>query len=972
MNEIIGIIPHKFRRRGFGVACTLLLRAGLNFLGLAVLLPVLALALDARSLDGGGQLARIYTALGFTSPRSFALTVCAAVVAVIVLKCLTNLWLARIERNYIYDLYRTLSRRLYVTYHDRGLPFVKSSNSAVLARNVNVVCLAFTAGVLKPAAAIAAEALLLALLFGALLWYAPVAAALAVAVFLPSVWIYYGLVRNRINRYGELENKAQREKARLVAETFRGYADIEINNAFPMMLRSFDRAMDQVIRTRLRETAIGMLPQAFTEIGLALGMALLVALSLGAEEGRTQLLFGVFAVAALRLMPSVRSIMAGWTSIKYNRYTIAVLRDATAGDEPSSASPDTLSGAAERAGKGPHTDAAAIPPSEYSAAESDKTARGRRTAPDKRTASGRQTAPYGQTAPAKQPCTAKSTKSVSAGGTSGACASEILSFEHEIAVRNLGFRFADDGHELFRGLTLSIRKGERIGIRGASGAGKTTLFNLLLGLYEPTGGEITIDGTPLTAANRRAWQNRIGYVSQNLFIADGSFAANVALGVPDDEIDRGRVAEALEAARLGEFVAGLSKGMDTHVGECGCRLSGGQRQRIGIARALYLLRRGDLGARQPHRGGDQPFGRRAGGARQGADAGGYRPPRKLARILHPNHHNRRIIMEYIIAGIRIAVPQEFTAGSFGTALAPFAAADEGPADLSVETRGEIRQADGYRELDEFDFADADADCRFGRDSEGYLLTMTPRDGCAAARFRKAFGAPLVTTDVTLRHNPALFRFGLWSMFNIAAVARQAVAIHSSVISLNGGAVLFLGESGTGKSTHTRLWREHIPGAELLNDDSPIVRIVQTADADPICGAVQNPANAPAAAAETPDASAATTGAPKPQAMVFGAPWSGKTPCYRNVCQPIRAIVRLSQAPHNRIRRLRAIEAIGALLPSCPPSFAHDETLEDAVCATVSAVVAQVPVYHLECLPDAAAAELACRTIFGGESANPRP
>ena len=357
MNEIIGIIPHKFRRRGFGVACTLLLRAGLNFLGLAVLLPVLALALDARSLDGGGQLARIYTALGFTSPRSFALTVCAAVVAVIVLKCLTNLWLARIERNYIYDLYRTLSRRLYVTYHDRGLPFVKSSNSAV------------TAGVLKPAAAIAAEAMLLTLLFGALLWYAPVAAALAVAVFLPSVWIYYGLVRNRINRYGELENKAQREKARLVAETFRGYADIEINNAFPMMLRSFDRAMDRVIRTRLRETAIGMLPQAFTEIGLALGMALLVALSLGAEEGRAQLLFGVFAVAALRLMPSVRSIMAGWTSIKYNRYTIAVLRDATAGDEPSSASPNTLSDAAERAGKGPHTDAAAIPPSEYSAAD---------------------------------------------------------------------------------------------------------------------------------------------------------------------------------------------------------------------------------------------------------------------------------------------------------------------------------------------------------------------------------------------------------------------------------------------------------------------------------------------------------------------------------------------------------------------------------------------------------------------------
>ena len=154
-------------------------------------------------------------------------------------------------------------------------------------------------------------------------------------------------------------------------------------------------------------------------------------------------------------------------------------------------------------------------------------------------------------------------------------------------MRDLRFRFADGGRELFHGLSLTIRKGERIGIRGASGAGKTTLFNLLLGLYEPTGGEIVIDGTPLTAANRRAWQNRIGYVSQSLFIADGSFAANVALGIPAGEVDRERVMQALHAAQLGELVAGLAKGIDTHVGECGCRLSGGQRQRIGIARALY-------------------------------------------------------------------------------------------------------------------------------------------------------------------------------------------------------------------------------------------------------------------------------------------------------------------------------------------------------------------------------------------------
>lgn len=141
-------------------------------------------------------------------------------------------------------------------------------------------------------------------------------------------------------------------------------------------------------------------------------------------------------------------------------------------------------------------------------------------------------------------------------------------------------------------------------------------------------------------------------------------------------------------------------------------------------------------------------------------------------------------------------------------------------------------------------------------------------------------------------------------------------------------MLFLGESGTGKSTHTRLWRQHIPGAELLNDDSPVVRM--------------------------------TDGTP----TVYGTPWSGKTPCYRNEHYPIRAIVRLSQAPHNRIRRLPTVMAIGALLPSCPPAFAYDAALQDHVCATLSDILARVPVYHLECLPDEAAARLSFTTVFG--------
>ena len=191
----------------------------------------------------------------------------------------------------------------------------------------------------------------------------------------------------------------------------------------------------------------------------------------------------------------------------------------------------------------------------------------------------------------------------------------------------------------------------------------------------------------------------------------------------------------------------------------------------------------------------------------------------------------------------------------------------------------------------------------------------------------ADGAAAARSDITPGHNPALFRFGVWILFNIAALPLGAVAFHSSVIRYRGRGVLFLGESGTGKSTHTRLWREHIPGAELLNDDSPIIRATDS------------------------------------EALVHGSPWSGKTPCYRNESCPIAAVVRLSQASHNRIRRLRPIESIGALLPSAPPAFARDERLSDDTCGLLSRLIAQVPVYHLECLPDAAAAQLACRTVF---------
>jgi ABC-type multidrug transport system fused ATPase/permease subunit len=138
------------------------------------------------------------------------------------------------------------------------------------------------------------------------------------------------------------------------------------------------------------------------------------------------------------------------------------------------------------------------------------------------------------------------------------------------------------------GLDLAIDARTTVGIVGGTGAGKTTAVDVILGLLEPQAGELRVDGVPIDAANRRAWQNTIGYVPQSIFLTDDSVAANIAFGLPAGEIDRAAVERAARIAELHAFVTDeLPDGYDTRVGERGVRLSGGQRQRIGIARALY-------------------------------------------------------------------------------------------------------------------------------------------------------------------------------------------------------------------------------------------------------------------------------------------------------------------------------------------------------------------------------------------------
>jgi len=161
-----------------------------------------------------------------------------------------------------------------------------------------------------------------------------------------------------------------------------------------------------------------------------------------------------------------------------------------------------------------------------------------------------------------------------------------LQLRDSLAIENVSFRYQESSNPSLTGVTLSINPGQTVAVIGSTGAGKTTLIDLILGLLEPTSGRITVDGVDIRSDLAR-WQKGIGHVPQSVRLLDDSLRRNIAFGVADSEIDDDQIWRVAKIAQLDEFVESLPQKMDTTVGERGARLSGGQLQRVGIARALY-------------------------------------------------------------------------------------------------------------------------------------------------------------------------------------------------------------------------------------------------------------------------------------------------------------------------------------------------------------------------------------------------
>ena len=308
IKEIIQLLSEGQRKRGVWVVFSVLLRAILDFVGVAALIPIFLVVI--KQDDGRGPM----------------LALCGAVLLFVLLKNALVASLARVQSRYQLEIYREFSRRMFANYYHRGLLFLKGKSSVRLGHEVNYVCYMFSSCVLAPVFRMAGEAVLVLLMVTALVVWESFAGFLLCASFLPLAALYVGLVRKRLRRYGMEELEARRKQSRTVVEAYRGYAELEIARAFHTSLASFDQGMEFIVHNRLRMEVYQLFPSFLSEIAVVAGLALLI----GTGSGDLGLVSGVFAVAAFRLIPAVRAVLNSWVTLQNASHTMTVVEEGIA------------------------------------------------------------------------------------------------------------------------------------------------------------------------------------------------------------------------------------------------------------------------------------------------------------------------------------------------------------------------------------------------------------------------------------------------------------------------------------------------------------------------------------------------------------------------------------------------------------------------------------------------------------------
>ena len=405
---------------------------------------------------------------------------------------------------------RRISVRLFRGYLSLPYPFFLQRNSADLIRTAITSVRQVVRNFLTPLLRLSSDGMVSAGFLIVLILAAPWATGMAFIVLVPTVYVLLRWVKPKMHRFGRRNEAETAASLRTLQHSLHGIREIKVTQSNEYFAKIYDRSQYRLARIQYRMALLTKAPRVVVETLVVLFIViLLVATSVGPVGGADSFaILGLFAYAALRMMPIVNRATESINKIRFG-----------------SAAVDTIRTDLELFG----------------------------TSADVSPAQERAVTPV---------------------------------LESAIELSDVGFTYENAAVPSLRNINLLIKRGEKFGIAGQTGSGKSTVLDLILGLLSPTSGKVLVDGEPIET-RLPGWLNSIGMVPQSVFLIDDTIRRNVAFGVVDRAIDSARVEEALKVAQLSAFVDSLPEGAETIVGEHGVRLSGGQRQRIAIARALY-------------------------------------------------------------------------------------------------------------------------------------------------------------------------------------------------------------------------------------------------------------------------------------------------------------------------------------------------------------------------------------------------
>ncbi|HCE45327.1 MAG TPA: ABC transporter ATP-binding protein [Lentisphaeria bacterium] len=480
----------------------------LEVLGIGAIIPIVTILTKPDLIEKNAILLRIKEIINPSEIKEFIIILALIFLSIIVLKNIYLLISAYIQSRILNNKYISISSKLYTAYLNSPYSFHLSKNTASLQQHTECVGTVVN-GIMFPMMTIFTESIVIAAIIIALFCIDIISTLFITIAFTSMMGIFYIVVRTKLKKLGETRNFHRAKTIQQINQGLGGIKETKILHKENYFISQFIKHTTEAVNIDHKEKVILQIPRLYIEtvtVMLVISM-MIYFINLGNNPQVFLVKMSLFAVAAIRIMPSFARISTSMTTMRIYSPALDVLVD------------------------------------------------------DIRTADCMKDRTIEQN-------------------------HHNNKFKNCIELKNIIFSYGSNNEFNIKSISLKIMKKQSVAFVGSTGAGKTTVVDMITGLLSPSSGTIEVDGNDIHSGVI-SWQKHIGYVPQSIYLTDESIKSNVAFGIEEKDMDDSKIWNALDLAQIGDFIKKLPEGINTLVGERGARISGGEKQRIGIARALY-------------------------------------------------------------------------------------------------------------------------------------------------------------------------------------------------------------------------------------------------------------------------------------------------------------------------------------------------------------------------------------------------